>query len=351
VDAATGGGVHRGGISLLAGKEGTGKSRLAMDMIAYNQKIDPEFVAMYLYLEDAAFPYAPCVEAGIDMDRLLIVNARSSGEESLDIMMRYLWDWKTHAPLNVIDLIIIDSVAAIVPAAELRAAAKDGLGKDTVGRQAAMMSKALRITAGTGCLGRCHLLLIDQHRTEIQFGGTVLPGGKAVVYYPKITVNMSAPKADYLKRGTGDEQDKEVYGHTVKGQVTKNNTGVGKPHATFTYPVIYGEGVDSIVPLMDLAIKFGVIEQTSSAWFNLTLVDGTVQKINGKAKIEAMLRADPALAAFTQAALDNATSTQTAVAAPEAPESGSVMDLLEEEVVEGEETDGAGEEGRELQLV
>ena len=251
IDRALQGGLPRGQFVMFMGQEGTGKTCLSFDIIAHNQKLDPEFTALFIHLESSGFPFRSALQAGVDPTRMIIIHARESGEKTFNVMMDYLWDWETKKPSNLIDVVVIDSVAAAVPQAELDSTEEKGFESVTVGRQAAMMSKAMRVIAGTGSLGKTCLILINQLRTDVNSygGGIVAPGGNSVKFYPKVTVRVSAPNKGKLTRGA--KTNPEVYGHTVNGMVVKNNTGLGFPSAEFKYEVHYGKGVDIIAPLLD----------------------------------------------------------------------------------------------------
>lgn len=291
VDEALGGGVRRGTMCMVWGKEGTGKTRLGLDWVAYNQKQDPEFMAMWVHLEDRAFPLDAAIQAGIDLDRLLVLTIQSCGEKTFDLMMKYLWNWEKSQPLNLIDMIVVDSVAALLPAAESKSVVEHGLEGVTVGRQAAMMSKATRVLAGTGALGKTTIVFINQVRKSIESYGSpdIMPGGRAIGFYCKTIIRIDFTAGCLLKGKDGESQ--EIKGHTIMGKVSKNNSGPGHPHARFEYNVYYGVGVDTIGPLIDAAIQKGIIEHPSTAWF--ILPDG--KRINGRTKLGECVRSDEVL--------------------------------------------------------
>lgn len=300
VDEALGGGLMRGIMSQVVGQQGTGKSHLALDTIAYNQERDLDFTPVFGAIE-GPFPYHQAVNAGVDLNRILIFSTAGTGltgEKVLEIMMNLLaeFDEKQMAcrPRNLADLFVLDSVAALLPQAELSQVIENGLAKDTVGRQAAMLSKFMRIFFGTGALGRAHLMLINQKRMNVSGYGNpeVIPGGRAIAYYSKAVVDVRANPGDYLKQGSGDKE--RVYGHLVKGQVTKNNTGVGYPQAKFQYKVIYGEGVDTAAPLLAAAINRGVIKDHTGGNFTFPNPDGTFTKQRiAREKLEQRVRDEP----------------------------------------------------------
>lgn len=330
VDEALGGGFPRGTIAQLIGNEGTGKTCLAFDIIAYNQKIakekGEEFVAVYVHLEAKAFPLMPAINAGVDLDYLLIINAMSSAEKTFDILLRYLWDWDKRTARNLIDIVVIDSITSAAPEAEMKSS-EESLSNATIGRHAAMMSKALRILSGSGALGTCLLLLINQYRTNVGAYGApnVGTGGKAMGYYPKISISVRAPNAKKLTRGP--KTDQEIYGHTIEGCVDKNNTQIGRPHAKFEYPVIYGQGVDLVMPVIDLAIKRGVIEQTSAGRFQIEC-QGEVLKFHGKDKLEEKTRADELFFTHLQSEIIRVVAAKTE---EQAPATDTVVEITEQE--------------------
>jgi len=330
LDEALGGGFARGTAGSLAGNEGTGKTCLCMDIIAHNQKLDPEFLALYANFESKQFPLVPAIKACVDLNRLLVLVPYATAERSFDAIMKFLWK-DSHCPSNLLDLLVIDSVAATIPTMEMNAVDKDGLEKSTVGRQAAMMSKFLRVVLGSGSLGTCMMLLVNQYRTDVGgYGGYILPGGKAVIFYSKQIVKITAPKGQYIYKGP--KADGIVMGHVVTGEVSKNNTGRGFPHTRFSYPVIYGEGVDPISPLLDVAVKKGVIDQVSSAWFQLE-IGGELVKVHGRPRLETMLREDEELFDRINLAVNNILEDKTLSEVPEVAEEllpENQLDLTEE---------------------
>jgi recombination protein RecA len=332
IDRAIQGGLPRGQFVMIMGQEGTGKTCLTFDLIAHNQKLDPEFTALFIHLESSGFPFRAALQAGIDPARMVIIHARESGEKTFNVMMDCLWDWETKKPSNLIDVVVIDSVAAAVPQAELDSTEEKGFESVTVGRQAAMMSKAMRVIAGTGSLGKTCLILINQLRTDVNSygGGIVAPGGNSVKFYPKITVKVSAPNSGKLKRGA--KTNPEVYGHTVNGVVVKNNTGLGFPNAEFHYEVHYGKGVDIVAPLLDYAIDLGVIQGGTAGFFSYSK-DGVLEKIRGRDNLEEKIRTDEEFAKWLEDEMARAAGKQT-----ETKTSGtdlsSVLEEYPEEVME-----------------
>jgi recombination protein RecA len=330
-DLALGGGAPRGTIMQVAGQEGTGKTCFAFDMIAHNQKLAKatggEFIPVYIHNESKAFPLTAALRAGVDIDSLYIINVQHSGEATFNKMMQLLWDWDKQQPLNLVDMVVIDSVAAASPEAELKSA-KEDFGNITVGRHAAMMSKALRILSGSGALGKCLLVLINQQRTGIETWGstTVSTGGRAMGYYPKISIVVKRPNRGKITQGKGDKE--EVVGHLVTGVVEKNNTQIGKPQAKFEYKVIYGEGVDVVLPVMEAALRLSVIQQTSTVMYEIQY-GGDLVKIKGRDNVEQRLRDDAEFFEYVQEQVTQAMCVATDAVAPEA--TGSLEDIPDED--------------------
>jgi recombination protein RecA len=296
IDSAIGGGFPRGTIDMLAGPPGSGKTFAAFDMIAYNQRQDPAFYAMYVHLEARAFPTEVAEQAGVDMNRLLVLNAQQSGEATFDLVMEYLFDFDTMVSKDLLDLVVIDSIAAASSDREIRGIKEDGFAKEDMGTHAKMLSKLQRVISGCGSLGRSVLLLVNQVREDMNGvqgrKSLVLPGGRSPMHYAKIIVQVK--KAEPIKEG--DEQ----VGHVVKITVEKNNTGRGKPRAQREYRVIYGVGVDKVGPTIDQALELGIIEQLSSVMYRVTR-GGVETKIKGRKEIRAAFDADPTLLEWAQA--------------------------------------------------
>lgn len=303
VDEAIGGGWPRGGVSMCAGMEGTGKTMLAFDTIAHQIATNPAFTCIYVHLEAAAFPWGSAALAAhthgldpADMEaRIFVIDAQSSAEKTFNYLLAMLWDAKTETPRDLVDLVVIDSVAAAAPEAEIKGVKEEGFEDERVGLQAKMMSKFMRDMNGAGMLGkRTALLLINQYRENMKPGGPtkVIPGGKAIGYYPKLVVEV---KKRLITVGAYGKQDYKVLGHEVRGETTKNNTGNAWPQRAFMYPVRYDlGGVDFVVPIRDLAMEKGIIRPASgSYWFVPCVTDeGVVDeiKLNGKGAVEEFLR-------------------------------------------------------------
>jgi recombination protein RecA len=342
VDEIIGGGWQRGGFSMLWGSPGAGKSCLAMETIAHNQRLAKErggeFWVVYWHNEAGAFPYEAAITAGVDFETMVVLDTQRSGEAVLNVLTRYLWDSEKKQSLNAIDLVVIDSVASVEPEAEVESVEEKGLEGSTVGRHAALFSKYFRFIAGGGRLGRhTAFLLVNQVRQKI--GGYGDPetatGGMAMEFYPKIALKVSKPLGKLIKEGSGDNT--RVVGHTVVVRVTKNNTGVGNPHASTEYVVRYGQGVDMIGPLFDLAVEKGIVQETSTGRYQFPYsgsvpelkgikLEGPVVKVHGGDNLKEWIRVDEVFQGWLKRMLTGVSSDQAEMRAP-----GSEVDTLEDE--------------------
>ena len=246
LDAALGiGGYPKGRIIEIYGPESSGKTTLALHAIAECQKEGGR--CAFIDAENAIDPlYAK--NLGVDIDEL-ILSQPDSGEQALEIT-------EVLIKSGAIDLVVIDSVAALVPQAEL-----DGeMGDASVGLQARLMSKAMRKLAGVMNRSNCTAIFINQLREKvgIMFGNPeTTPGGRALKFYS--SVRLDVRKGEVLKNG------QDAYGNVVKIKVVKNK--VAPPFKTATVNMIYGEGISHLDEVINLAVENDIIEK-SGAWFS-----------------------------------------------------------------------------------
>ena len=246
LDAALGiGGYPKGRIIEIYGPESSGKTTLALHAIAECQKGGGR--CAYIDAENAIDPlYAK--KLGVDIDEL-ILSQPDSGEQALEIT-------EVLIKSGAIDLIVIDSVAALVPQAEL-----DGeMSDSSVGLQARLMSKAMRKLAGVMNRSNCTAIFINQLREKvgIMFGNPeTTPGGRALKFYA--SVRLDVRRGETLKSG------QDAYGNVVKIKVVKNK--VAPPFKTATVNMIYGEGISHLDEIINLAVENDIIEK-SGAWFS-----------------------------------------------------------------------------------
>ena len=246
LDAAIGvGGMPRGRIIEIYGPESSGKTTLALQVVASAQKLGG--IAAYIDAEHAMDPeYAE--KLGVSVDDLLI-SQPDSGEQALEIA-------ETLVRSNSVDVIVIDSVAALVPRAEL-----DGeMGDSHMGLQARLMSQALRKLTGIVSSSNTCFIFINQLRDKIGvfFGSPeTTTGGKALKFYASVRI-------DIRRIGAIKEGDKMV-GNRTKVKIVKNK--VAPPFHECEFDIMYGEGISREGDLLDLAVNNNVVEK-SGAWFS-----------------------------------------------------------------------------------
>jgi recombination protein RecA len=275
LDLALGvGGVPRGRVVEMYGTESSGKTTLALHVVAEAQRNGG--IAAFIDAEHALDPaYAKAI--GVDIDELLI-SQPDTGEQALEIADMLIRS-------GALDVVVIDSVAALVPKAEI-----DGeMGDSHMGLQARLMSQALRKLTGSLNRSRTTAIFINQLREKIgvMFGSPeVTPGGRALKFYA--SVRLEVRRVETIKDGA------ESVGNRVRVKVTKNK--VAPPFRQAEFDIVFGEGISREGSLLDVAVDSGVVKK-SGAWFTFD----NDQLGQGRENAKRFLRENPEVAMQLQA--------------------------------------------------
>jgi recombination protein RecA len=270
LDIALGvGGLPRGRVVEIYGPESSGKTTLALHAIAEAQKVGG--TAAFVDAEHALDPsYAK--KLGVDVDEL-IVSQPDTGEQALEIV-------DTLVRSNAVDVLVIDSVAALVPRAEI----EGEMGDSHVGLQARLMSQALRKLTGSISRSRCLVIFINQVRMKIgvMYGNPeTTTGGNALKFYASVRLDI---------RRTGQIKDRDdIIGNSTRVKVVKNK--VAPPFKQVEFDIMYGQGVSKVGEILDLGVKAGLVEK-SGAWFSYD----SVRIGQGRENAKEYLRENPDVA-------------------------------------------------------
>ncbi|MBB4639981.1 recombinase RecA [Rhizorhapis suberifaciens] len=298
LDIALGiGGLPRGRIIEIYGPESSGKTTLALHAIAEAQKGGG--TAAFVDAEHALDPiYAK--KLGVDIDEL-IVSQPDTGEQALEIV-------DTLVRSNAIDVLVVDSVAALVPRAEI----EGEMGDSHVGLQARLMSQALRKLTGSISRSRCMVIFINQVRMKIgvMYGNPeTTTGGNALKFYASVRLDI---------RRTGQIKDRDdIVGNTTRVKVVKNK--VAPPFKQVEFDIMYGEGISKIGEILDLGVKAGLVEK-SGAWFSYD----SVRIGQGRENAKTFLKENSELCAKLEKAIRGKTESvaEAMMSGPDADDDG-----------------------------
>ena len=301
LDLALGiGGVPKGRIVEIYGPEASGKTTLALHVVAAAQKAGGE--AAYIDVEHALEPaYARAL--GVDIDSLLI-SQPDTGEQALDIA-------ESLVRSRAVDVVVVDSVAALIPRIEL----EGEMGDSVVGALARLMSQAMRRLAGAISKNGCTVIFINQLRQKIgvMYGNPeTTPGGLALKYYASVRIDVR--RIETLKSGN------EMIGNRTRAKVIKNKCA--PPFKEAEFDIIYGEGISKVGEIVDLGVKLELIDK-AGAWF--TVGD---QRIQGRDATKAYLLNNPEICnKIEQQIRDNAYKLMSPQARKAAQAAGRAVDI------------------------
>ena len=312
LDIALGiGGVPKGRIIEIYGPESSGKTTLALHIVAEAQKRGGEVA--FIDAEHALDPgYARAL--GVDIDSML-VSQPDTGEQGLEICEALVRS-------GAIDVVVVDSVAALTPRAEI----EGDMGDSHVGLLARLMSQALRKLAGTISKTNCIVIFINQLREKVgvMYGNPeVTTGGRALKFYSSVRIDVRRVEA--LKNGS------EIIGNRTRAKIVKNT--VAPPFREAEFDIIYGEGISKWGELVDLAVKLDIV-QKSGSWFAM----GELRLGQGRDAVKQYLQDHPELAEDIEAQVRaNAFKLMSKQAQIAARAAGRAVDVAADDFEDGED--------------
>jgi recombination protein RecA len=284
LDLALGvGGYPRGRVIEIYGPESSGKTTLTLHAIAETQKAGG--IAAFIDAEHA-FDRFYAENLGIDIDNL-IISQPDYGEQALEIADNLISS-------GAIDIVVIDSVAALTPKSEI----EGEMGDSKMGLHARLMSQALRKLTGTIHKTNCTVIFINQLREKIgvMFGNPeTTTGGNALKFYASVRVD--------IRRRTQIKDGDKVIGNSTKVKIVKNK--VAPPFRIAEFDIMYGEGISKVGEIIDLGVEFGIVKKSGS-WFSY----GDTKLGQGRDAVKSLIRDNPDLAEELEIKIKEAINTQ-----------------------------------------
>lgn len=312
LDLALGiGGVPKGRIIEIYGPESSGKTTLALHIVAQAQKLGGE--AAFVDAEHALDPmYAKAL--GVDIDSLL-VSQPDTGEQALEIT-------ESLVRSGAIDVVVVDSVAALVPRSEI----EGEMGDAFVGLQARLMSQALRKLAGSISKTNCIVIFINQLREKVGviYGNPeVTTGGRALKFYASVRIDVRRIEA--LKNGG------QIIGNRTRAKVVKNK--VAPPFREAEFDILYGEGISHLGELVDVGLKLDLV-QKSGSWYSI----GDQRVGQGRDSVKQYLKENPDQAEWLEAKVrENAEKLRQEIKKSVAQPAANPVEVTAEEFDDGDE--------------